>query len=337
MRNTFIYTYIYIYIHIHIYIYIYTYISIVDSSRIMPGWLVPWLSCSGVATLASSSSDSEDDFHTVPREDLMPPVPADVDDSIPADMATLGVPLEAPPWGAGAVSIPGADEATEDNRPGEAEAVAIPGADQKASEDNLSAEAEAVATPEADESSEDSLSADEAVPQLRRSARNRQAPVCYRDGTYVLFPQIASGREWKAGFDVLWNKFPDKRQDIYQRLLNDVSLAHWRIVRDDNFSVGGRMLHPGIMGLILYLGLVCLIPYHVIPHPVVAMVTRKYVFIIWFYNRTIWMSVECLVMNETIPVFCLVIFPIWHNGKIPFTRAIQIVRVFPAGPLGIRN
>ena len=47
------------------------------------------------------------------------------------------------------------------------------------------------------------------------------------------------------------------------------------------------MLHPGIMGLILNLGLVCLIPYHVIPHPVVAMVTRKYVFIIWFYNRTI--------------------------------------------------
>ena len=236
-----------------------------------------------------SSNDSEDDFHTVPREDPMPPVPADVDDSIPADMATLGVPLEAPPWGAGAVSIPGADEASEDNRPGEAEAVAIPGADQKASEDNLPAEAEAVATPEADESSEDSLSADEEVPQLRRSARNRQAPVCYRDGTYVLFPQIASGREWKAGFDVLWNKFPDKRQDIYQRLLNDVSLAHWRIVRDDNFSVGGRMLHPGIMGLILHLGLVYLIPYHVIPHPVVAMVTRKYVFIIWFYNRTIWM------------------------------------------------
>ena len=49
------------------------------------------------------------------------------------------------------------------------------------------------------------------------------------------------------------------------------------------------------------------------------------------------MFVECLVMNETIPVFCLVIFPIWHYGKIPFTRAIRIVRVFPAGPLGIRN
>ena len=48
-----------------------------------------------------------------------------------------------------------------------------------------------------------------------------------------------------------------------------------------------QVLHPGIMGLILNLGLVCLIPYHVIPHPVVAMVTRKYVFIIWFYNRTI--------------------------------------------------
>ena len=185
----------------------------------------------------------------------MPQVPADVDDSIPADMATLGVPLEAPSWGAGAVSIPGADE--------------------EASEDNLPAEAEAVATPGADESSEDSLSADEEVPQLRRSARKRQAPVCYRDGTYVLFPQIASGREWKAGFDVLWNKFPDKRQDIYQRLLNDVSLAHLRIVRDDNFSLGGRMLHPGIVGLILHLGLVCLITYHVIPHQVVAMVTGK--------------------------------------------------------------
>ena len=49
------------------------------------------------------------------------------------------------------------------------------------------------------------------------------------------------------------------------------------------------------------------------------------------------MFVECLVMNETIPVFCLVIFPISHYGKILFTRAIQIVRGFPAGPLGIRN
>ena len=97
------------------------------------------------------------------------------------------------------------------------------------------------------------------------------------------------------------------------------------------------VLHPGILGLILHLGLVCLIPYHVIPHPVVAMVTWKYVFIIRFYNRKIGMFVECFVMNETIPAFCLVIFPIWHYGKIPFTRAIRIVHVFPAGPLGIRN
>ena len=64
------------------------------------------------------------------------------------------------------------------------------------------------------------------------------------------------------------------------------------------------------VGLILHLELVCLIPYHVIPHPVVAMVTGKYVFIIWFYNRKIGMFAECLVMNETILVFCLVIFPI---------------------------
>ena len=104
-------------------------------------------------------------------------------------------PLEAPPWGAGAVSIPGADEASDDKLPGEAEAVAIPGADEEASEDNLPAETEAVATPGVDESSEDSPSADEEVPQLRRSVRNRQAPLCYQDGTYVLFPQIASGRE----------------------------------------------------------------------------------------------------------------------------------------------
>ena len=70
------------------------------------------------------------------------------------------------------------------------------------------------------------------------------------------------------------------------------------------------MLHPGIVGLILHLGLACLIPYHVIPYPVAGMVTGKYVFIIWFYNRKIGMFVECLVMKETIPVFCLVIFPI---------------------------
>ena len=76
------------------------------------------------------------------------------------------------------------------------------------------------------------------------------------------------------------------------------------------------MLHPGIVGLILHLGLVCLILYHVIPHPVVAMVTGKYDFIIWFYNRKIGMFIECLVINETIPVFCSVIFSIWHYGKI---------------------
>ena len=53
------------------------------------------------------------------------------------------------------------------------------------------------------------------------------------------------------------------------------------------FGCALYMLHPGIVGLILHLGLACLIPYHMIPHPVVAMVTGKYVFMIWFYNRKI--------------------------------------------------
>ena len=52
-----------------------------------------------------------------------------------------------------------------------------------------------------------------------------------------------------------------------------------------------------------------------IPHPVVALVTEKYDFIIWFYNGKIGMIVKCLVMNETNAVFCLVIFRIWQYGK----------------------
>ena len=48
---------------------------------------------------------------------------------------------------------------------------------------------------------------------LRRSARNTCRPIRYRDGTYLLYPQTASAAEWKAGFDVMWNRFPEKRQE----------------------------------------------------------------------------------------------------------------------------
>ena len=60
---------------------------------------------------------------------------------------------------------------------------------------------------------------------LRRNARNTCWPIRYHDGTYLLYPQIASAAEWKAGFDVLWNSFPKKRQEIYNQLLRDVNIS----------------------------------------------------------------------------------------------------------------
>ena len=70
-------------------------------------------------------------------------------------------------------------------------------------------------------------SSETSSPPLRRSARNTGRPICYRDGTYLLYPQIASAAEWKAGFDVLWNRFPERRQEIYSQLLMDVNLSNW--------------------------------------------------------------------------------------------------------------
>ena len=70
-------------------------------------------------------------------------------------------------------------------------------------------------------------SSETSSPPLRRSARNTGRPIRYRDGTYLLYPQIASAAEWKAGFDVLWNRFPERRQEIYSQLLMDVNLGNW--------------------------------------------------------------------------------------------------------------
>ena len=69
-------------------------------------------------------------------------------------------------------------------------------------------------------------SSETSSPPLRRSARNTGRPIRYRDGTYLLYPQIASAAEWKAGFDVLWNRFPERRQEIYNQLLMDVNLSN---------------------------------------------------------------------------------------------------------------
>ena len=63
-------------------------------------------------------------------------------------------------------------------------------------------------------------------PPLRRSTRNTGRPIRYRDGTYLLYPHKASAAEWKAGFDVLWNRFPERRQEIYNQLLMDVNLGN---------------------------------------------------------------------------------------------------------------
>ena len=69
-------------------------------------------------------------------------------------------------------------------------------------------------------SSEVDRSASEIPSQLlRSSARNTCRPIRYRYGTYLLYPQIVSAAEWKAGFDVMWNRFPEKRQEIYNQLL----------------------------------------------------------------------------------------------------------------------
>ena len=50
---------------------------------------------------------------------------------------------------------------------------------------------------------------------LRRRARNTYWPIRFHNGICLLYPQIASAVEWKAGFDVLWNRFPERRQEIY--------------------------------------------------------------------------------------------------------------------------
>ena len=85
-----------------------------------------------------------------------------------------------------------------------------------------------------------------------------------------------------------------------------------------------HMLHPGIVGFNIAPRIGMFNPVSRDSPPGGCHGDWKNVFIIWFYNRKLGMIVECLVMNETILVFCLVIFRIWHYGKIPFTRAIRI-------------
>ena len=82
---------------------------------------------------------------------------------------------------------------------------------------NVPQEIEVAVAPEEERSSgeEESLSPEEESQPLRRSTRNRRPPEQYRDGTYLMYPQIAKTAQWKAEFDVLWSRFPEKRLDIY--------------------------------------------------------------------------------------------------------------------------
>ena len=40
-----------------------------------------------------------------------------------------------------------------------------------------------------------------------------------------MYPQTVSTSQWKDKFDVLWSNFPEKRQEIYDRLLGDINLS----------------------------------------------------------------------------------------------------------------
>ena len=74
---------------------------------------------------------------------------------------------------------------------------------------NVPQENEVATAPEEERSSEEeSLSSEEESQPLRRSTRNRRPPRQYRDGTYLMYPQIATTAQWKAEFDVLWSRFP---------------------------------------------------------------------------------------------------------------------------------
>ena len=116
---------------------------------------------------------------------------------------------------------------------------------------NVPQENEVAVAPEEERSSgeEENLSLKEESQPLRRSTRNRRPPGQYRDGTYLMYPQIVTTAQWKAEFDVLWSRFPEKRLDIYQHLIKQVTIDGW-IVWDDNFCWEGRILHPGLLGLI---------------------------------------------------------------------------------------
>ena len=105
---------------------------------------------------------------------------------------------------------------------------------------NVPQEIEVAVTPEEERSSEEeeSLSSEEESQPLRRSTKNRRPSGQYHDGTYLMYPQIAMTAQWKAEFDVLWSRFPEKRMDIYRRLLNQISDHWWMNCRGRQFCWG---------------------------------------------------------------------------------------------------
>ena len=111
---------------------------------------------------------------------------------------------------------------------------------------NVPEEMEVAVTPEEERSSgeEESVSLEEESQPLRRSTRNRRPPGQYRDGTYLMYPQIATTAQWKAEFDVLWSRFPEKRLDIYQRLLNQISDHWWMNCRGRQFLLRETYVTP---------------------------------------------------------------------------------------------
>ena len=245
--------------------------------------------------LDDSSSESDDSLISL-QDDLVPLVASEVDDDVPAGSGDSGA---------------GQDTSLDDPE-----------------------EIEVAVTPEEERFfGEESLSSEEESQPLRRSTRNRRPPGQYRGGTYLMYPQIATTAQWKAEFDVLWSRFPEKRLDIYQHLLNQISDHWWMNCRGRQFLLGGTYVTPRISRV------------NSVAHRVRALPTessgggfdsdrRNVFFIIWFYIKLVCMCEGCLVMCGMIGVINLGFDSFRFKENLLFSRAIDMNRVFPCHHTG---
>ena len=202
---------------------------------------------------------------------------------------------------------------------------------------NVPQEIEVAVTPEEERSSEEeeSLSSEEESQPLRRSTRNRRPSGQYRDGTYLMYPQIAMTAQWKAEFDVLWSRFPEKRLDLYQRLLKQISDHWWMNCRGRQFLLGGGGGGGGEMYVTTKTTRVNSIAHRVRALPTESPGGRfdrdwiNVFFIIWFYIKLVCMCEGCLVICGMIGVINMGFDSFRFMENLLFSHAIDMIRVFP--------